>query len=184
MTDDESVRVELYVRSLLAGQARSQQDEVIERLGALEDADVIDEYQLVIWGRQAPASPAETRTDAGLFTLNRVAVFSEWASANDLSVDEQFERRTVDSTITGESYQAVRFPVMTLAEYHGTDLAFVAPANGPETTHTVQDRLDAIETGTPPADRTSEFQPVERGYAEPPHQLTLSDPEGADVPEP
>ncbi|WP_136716294.1 HTH domain-containing protein [Halorientalis salina] len=184
MTDDEPVRVELYVRSLLAGQARSQQDEAIERLAALEDAGVIDESQLVIWGRQAPASPAEARTDAGVFARNRVTVFSEWASANGLSVEEQFQRRTVDSAISGETYRAVRFPVMTLAEYHGKDLTFVAPANGPETTYAVQDRLDTIEMESRPADRNGEFQPIEQAYAEPPHQLTLTDPEGVDVPEP
>jgi len=183
MTDEEPVRLELYVRSLLARQANSQQDEVIERLNALEAEGLVDEYQLVVWGRQAPASPAQARTDAGVFTLNRVAVFSEWAAANGLSVDEHFERRNVESSMVGESYQAVRFPIMTLAEYHGQDLAFVAPATEAETTYSVQDRLDAIEATADAEDRAAAVQTLDRAYSEPPHQLTLTDPDEPDLTE-
>ena len=175
MTSDEPVRLELYVRSLLAEQARSQQDEIIERLEALEAEGVIDEFQVVIWGRQAPASPAQARTDAGVFVLNRVAVFSEWAAANGLSVDEHFEHRDVESSIVNESYQAVRFPVMTLAEYHGQDLAFVAPATDQETTHSVRERLAQIEAESRPAARRTEYERLNRAYSEPPRQLTLAD---------
>lgn len=181
MTTEESVQVELYVRSLLAEQAQSQQDEVIERLTALEEDGVIDEFQVVVWGRQAPASPAKARTDAGVFTLNRVAVFSEWAAANGLSVDENFERRNVESRIIDESYQAIRFPVMTLAEYHDQDLAFVAPATGSDVTHSVQDRLDTIESRGQTADVTEEFDTLDRAYSEPPRQLTLAEPDEPDI---
>lgn len=181
MTGDDPVRVELYVRSLLAEQARSQQDEVIDRLNALEDDGAVDEFQVVIWGRQAPASPAQARTDAGVYMLNRVAVFSEWAAANGLSVEEHFEHRSVESSIADESYQAVRFPVMTLAEYHGRDLAFVAPATGQDTTHSVQERLDRIETVDRPEERIIDFESLDRAYSEPPRQLTLADPDNPHI---
>ncbi|MFD1585573.1 HTH domain-containing protein [Halorientalis brevis] len=181
MTSDEPVRLELYVRSLLAEQARSQQDEVIERLNALKDDGAIDEFQVVIWGRQAPASPAQARTDAGVFVLNRVAVFSEWAAANGLSVDEHFEHRSVESSIVNESYQAVRFPVMTLAEYHGQDLAFVAPATEQDATHTVRERLAHIEREDQQAAGTDEFERLSSAYSEPPRQLTLAGRDGPHV---
>ncbi|MFB6178824.1 MAG: HTH domain-containing protein [Halorientalis sp.] len=184
MSADEPVRLELYVRSLHAAQAHGRQDAVIERLNALEDAGVIDEYQLVVWGRQAPASPAEAHTDAGVFTLNRVAVFSEWAAANEFSVDEHFEQRSVDSSMAGESYQAVRFPVMTLAEYHGQDLAFVAPATRANGTHSVGDRLDTIEATPRAGERAAEFTTLDHAYSEPPHQLTLTDPNDPDLTNP
>lgn len=175
MTGDDPVRLELYVRSLLAEQAHTQQDDVIERLTALESTGVIDEFQIVVWGRQAPASPAQARTDAGVFALNRVAVFSEWGRNNGLSVDEQFEYRSVDSRILDESYQAVRFPVMTLAEYHGQDLVFVAPAGTKDTGHSVQDRLDQIEATTSPDERASDIDPLDQAYSEPPRELTMAE---------
>jgi hypothetical protein len=187
----DEVRVELYVRSLLPGQARKQQDAVIDQLSNLEAAGVIDEYSVLVWGKHAPATPAEARTDAGLFALNRVAVFSEWAKQNGLSVEDHFERRTIDSDITADTYNALRFPVMTYAEYRGDDLVFVAPASG-ETHHfSIPDRLDALASETTvlsaedPAtiggivDEPAELQRLERAYTAPPRELTLAPREDA-----
>lgn len=180
MTTDEPVRLELYVRSLLAEQARSQQEEIIERLGDLENDGAIDEFQIVVWGQQAPASPAQARTEAGEFVLNRVAVFSQWGEANGFDVADQFEYRDVESSMVDESYQAVRFPVMTLAEYHGQDLVFVAPAGDGGSVHTVRDRIDVIETTTDADERGETTDHLDQAYAEPPRELTMAAPDEAE----
>jgi hypothetical protein len=140
---------------------------------------------VLVWGKHAPATPAEARTDAGLFALNRVAVFTEWAEQNGLSVENHFERRTIDSDITAETYNALRFPVMTYAEYHGNDLVFVAPTSGTDHHFSVRDRLDALaiesEVTVEDADATidglvestDELTHLERAYSDPPRELTL-----------
>lgn len=172
--DDDRVHVELYVRSLAPDQAQSCQDAVIEKLNRLRDESRIDEFRLLVWGKGAPASPADARTVAGLFALNRVAVFSEWAERNGLSLDDHFQRRIVDSSITGEHYRTVRFPIMTLAEYHGPDLSFVAPASGDDVQYTVTDRLEAHRE---PTERNEEYlEPLDNVYASPPPELTLTRP--------
>jgi hypothetical protein len=171
VTTSGTRHVELYVRSLAPRQARQQQDAVIDRLVDLEREGRIDEFTLLVWGRQVPASPARTRTDAGLFALNRIAVFTEWADGNGYSVDEQFQRRTVDSTITDETYQVVTVPVMTLAAYRDEDLQFVAPVSGPDGDVTVQDRLAELAT-----DATPTVDSLDQAYASPPRGLTLVDP--------
>lgn len=144
MSETDPVRMELYVRSLLPESAASSQNEVIDALEELEAEGAIDEFTLLVWGDRAPASPGGTRTDAGLFALNRVAVFSEWAERNDRSIEPFFERRTVDSELADEHYQAVVFPRMTLAEYEGQDLRSVTPCRGPERADSVPDRVSRL----------------------------------------
>jgi len=179
MTD--GTHVELYVRSLLPRHAQHQQEAVVERLLSLEADGPLDDLQIVVWGRQAPASPADTRTDAGLFALNRVAVFTKWAERNGFSVDAQFDQRSVDSTMADERYRAITFPMMTLAEYRDRDLTFVAPVeDGPETI-SVPDRLDTIEAADGSATETTE--PLEESYAQPPPAVTLDDEEQSDLTE-
>jgi hypothetical protein len=178
-----TVRLELYVRSLLASQAHEQQNAVVDRLQSLDDEDVVSDVDIVVWGRQAPASPAQARTDAGEFALNRVAVFTTWAERNGCSLEGHFEYRTIESEFRRESYRAVRFPVMTLAEYHDEALAFVAPVTTPDGPCTVQDRLDHIQRRSTAADDNRSVEPLSSAYSEPPSELTLTDRDDPDLPE-
>lgn len=171
MAGDRSVRLELYVRSLHPGTAGDRQETVIERLQELEREGVVDASQVLVWGDRMPGSPAEARTDAGLFALNRAAVFAEWADRNGFSVDE-FEHQHIESRLLGESYRTLSVPVMTLAEFEGGDLRFVAPVSGPEGTVTVLDRLDRLAAEGDGA--TADYEPLTGAYAEPPVGITLA----------
>ena len=173
MPDADSVWLELYVRSLHAGAADARQEAAIERLADLEDAGRIDGYQVLVWGDRMPGSPAEARTDAGLFALNRAAVFAEWADRNDYSID-RFDHQQVESRILGETYRTLSVPIMTLAEYAGSDLRFVAPVTGADGTVTVLDRFDqlAADAGT-----ATDLEPLSQTYADPPAGLALAAPD-------
>jgi DNA-binding Lrp family transcriptional regulator len=170
MPDTDPVRLELYVRSLHAGAADSRQEAAIERMRELEERGRIDGSQVLVWGDRMPGSPAEARTDAGLFALNRAAVFAEWAERNGRRID-RFEHQQVESRILGETHRTLSVPVMTLAEYAGEDLRFVAPVTGAEGTVTVLDRLDRLAGEST---STAEVESLPRTYADPPRGLALA----------
>lgn len=164
------VHVELYVRSLAPRGVRPHQVAVIETLDSLVDQGSIDRYTVHVCGRHAPATLAETTTEFGVFLLNRVADFREWAERNGWSLGPLFETRTVDSSITGEQRDVLELPVMAMAEYHEDDLRFVAPCSTDEREWTVQNRLDALSARGDPD--TTKRLPA--GSADPPTQSVRS----------
>lgn len=168
-TQPDDRRAELYVRSLLPDGHTQQQAAVIDRLQGLSDADILSDITVQVIGRQIPSTPAEARTELGLFALNRVSVFQEWAKRNDCSLEPAFQVRSVDSEITGEQYRALVFPVQLLAEYEGAELTCVTPHTVDGETVTVRDRLTMLEE-----EEESTFTPLERASAaQPPTQSDL-----------
>ncbi|KAA9409040.1 hypothetical protein EGO51_04275 [Haloarcula hispanica] len=168
-TQPDETRAELYVRSLLPDGHTQQQAAVIDRLQGLSDADVLSDIAVQVIGRQIPSTPAEARTELGLFALNRVSVFQEWAKRNDCSLDPAFRVRSVDSEITGEQYRALVFPIQLLAEYDGAKLRCVTPHTADGETVTVRDRLTMLE-----GEDESTFSSLERASAaRPPAQSDL-----------
>lgn len=168
-------RVALYVRSLVPAGSREQQTAVLDRLSTLEAEGAIEGYDVHVWGKRAPASTAEARTEAGEYAAERVSRFREWAAANDVSVRSTFELREVDAAITGERYRSVVLPTFALAEYRGDELACVTPHRDGDRVRTVADRLarlardeaaefDALPratpSGTPPSRPEAEPEPV------------------------
>jgi hypothetical protein len=159
-TQPDDTRAELYVRSLLPDGHTQQQAAVIDRLQGLSDADVLSDITVQVVGKQIPATPAEARTELGLFVLNRVSVFQEWAKRNNCSLEPAFQVRSVDSTISGEQYRALVFPGQLLAEYDGSELKCVTPHTADGETVTVRDRLTMLE-----GEDESTFSSLERASA-------------------
>lgn len=139
------VTVDLYVRSLVADGAQAQQEAVIGRLDRLRDRGDIAGFAVDVWGARVSPDGATARTDAGAAVLRQVEAFRAWADRHGMSVG--FEAGETRSAITDEAYTAVVLPTMTLAEYRGDTLRFVAPCTDGESRHTVTDRLDRLERG-------------------------------------
>lgn len=146
-TQQESVTVELHVRSLAPRAGKGQQESAIDRLNELESEGHIDEFSVNVWGKRVSLSSAASQTDAAQFVLDRVEEFRDWARRTGRSVDSFFETRRVESSITDEKYAALVLPSLTLAEYRGGELAYVAPCSDGGDVHTVDDRLDTLESG-------------------------------------
>jgi hypothetical protein len=159
-TQPDDSRAELYVRSLLPDGHTQQQAAVIDRLEGLSDADILSDITVQVIGRQIPSTPAEARTELGLFALNRVSVFQEWAKRNDCTLEPAFQVRSVDSEITGEQYRALVFPAQLLAEYEGSELTCVTPHTAEGETVTVRDRLTMLE-----GEEELTLSPLERASA-------------------
>lgn len=142
----EPLTVELYVRSLCGEAAKEPQEAVIERLSRLEREGVLDGYTVRVWGRRICPDTAAADTEAGRFVLDRLEAFEDWATEAGTSIQSFFDTDEVDSSITGESYDAITVPTLTLAEFRGETLRWVSPCADGGTVHTVSDRLDALES--------------------------------------
>jgi hypothetical protein len=141
----DGVYLELYVRSLAPRGLQPRLRAVIHQVSELTAEGIIDGYEIYVCGHRVPASVDETTTEFGTFLLDRIDVFSDWATENGWSLDRTFERHHVESTLTGETIDVFSLPVVALAEYEGSDLCFVAPVCTEDSQWTVQDRLDTIK---------------------------------------
>lgn len=142
---EADVTLDFYVRSLAVPGAQAEQDAVIARLERLDKQGAITAFTTHVWGTRVPRDTATARTDAGRNVLEQVEAFREWADRNGMSVMSFFDAEETRSAITDEAYTAITLPTMTLAEYVGDTLRFVAPCTDERTFYSVADRLDALE---------------------------------------
>ncbi|MFC6974071.1 HTH domain-containing protein [Halomicroarcula sp. GCM10025709] len=179
-TQSEGGRAELFVRSLLPEAARSHQQSITDRLRSLDD-DRFSAHSVTVWGKQLPATPAETETTVGRLAHEQIAAFREWATVNDRSLSPAFTVRTVEADLLGERYRALVLPQVLLAEYEGDALQCVTPHASGDGIVSVTDRLAALEAGT-----AATFTAVERSstHPEPPRVEAPSGTAGSDGPVP
>lgn len=141
---DDSVRIELFVRSLSPRESRSRIESIVADLEDHLDAGALAEYRVLVTGRELPAKPADALTDYGTYLRGRVEAFQQWAAVTDRSLGSLFERHTVHSSITEEDYDAIVLPTVAMAEYDGRALRFVSPCQDGDSHVTVTDRLEVI----------------------------------------
>lgn len=149
MSEYNGLDLTLYVRSLRPRQGNERQRTVIDRLKTLERVQAIDDYSVVVWGRQLPATIEKTQTSFGKQLLEQVETFEEWARRNGYSTENTFPIREIETRFTGELLTARLLPQLTLAEFQGDTLTFVTPVAREQDAPSVEDRLDAIENGDP-----------------------------------
>lgn len=155
-------RVELCVRSLCPGAMERNQEHVVDRLQRLDEAGAIEAFDLTVWGDRVALDSPSAHTDEGERALARYALFRRWADETGRSIGSFFDVRSVEQRITGESYTAVVFPALTLAEYVDGELRHVAPSTDGERLYTVADRLDALAAA---ADREPDADADDRPLA-------------------
>ena len=145
MVRDRTVpdKVEVYVRSL-SPEGTPQQQALFDRLNALSMEGVIDYWTVHVVGKEVCPETASS-TEPGQFICERIQQFKAWAEDNDVSFGSFFERRRVNSKMTGEEYTTVDIPSVTLAEFDraGT-LQFVTPCFHEGRQLTPESRLDEL----------------------------------------
>lgn len=151
MSETATPQIELYVRSLMPDGAHERQEAVIERLDSLEQEGVIEDFSVIVWGKQISRDSAAAHTEEGVYILNRVAEFKQWALSNNVSLESFYQTTEIASEITGEEYSTIVLPIMGLAEYQDGELTHVAPCTKGDVVHTIMDRLERLEAGEPPA---------------------------------
>jgi hypothetical protein len=140
----DSPRVTLYVRGDMFG-ANDQQRAVVERLGELDAADVIDDYEVCVWTSRVRLTGDETPP-----VVAQYREFESWADAEGVDIEPFFTVRERDSFVDGTVRELV-LPVMCLAVRDDAGLAAVAPNVRGDETSSVHDYLDALETPDAPA---------------------------------
>lgn len=171
-------RAELYLRSLLPEGYNQQQAATLEQVAGLVEDGVVGERRVRVCGQQIPASIGATRTAVGQRLVTRLAAFQEWARRNDCSLAPAMEVRTVDDSLAGTHYRALRLPALVLAEYRDGDLHCVTPHHDGDTVRTVEDRLDELASGEP-----TTFEPLQRAETLSPTPARATDPEDTEADE-
>lgn len=137
---DSPPRVELYVRSLAPTTARPSQERVVERLQRLDGSGDLAGFDVLVCGECVCPNAATAGTDPGKRLLSRYEAFEDWAADRDRDL-VGFEERETSSMVTDTTVTGIVFPRMTLAEYRGGTLEFVAPSRNGEERTAVLDRL-------------------------------------------
>lgn len=151
MPHESSHIVEVYVRSLASGDQQAQIRESRRRLEELVDTDVIDEYEIHVWGDGVCLDSPLVETETGAFIRERVAAFREWAHETGHEL-VGFANRTTRSAITGRVNENVVVPTMAACERRGDVIKRVAPS-----------RSDADGTLTTVADLLSTLERIDNG---------------------
>lgn len=136
----EQPRVELYLRSLAPVTARDQQNEVVTQLQELDSNGCIRGFDIILCGDCVCPESATARTQPAKRLLERYEQFQAWATKKGRTL-VGFEERDSSGLLTGTSVTGIVFPRITLAEFRGGSLSFVAPSATEETQTTVRDRL-------------------------------------------
>lgn len=141
----DDINLELYVRTLTPPGARSRQEDVLERLEHVEEADPVDDVFVKVWGKQIDPTTRAADTDQGQFILNRIAEFQQWALANNTTLESFYQTHEQSSSITGEDHTTIVLPKIGLAEYHGNELHQVSPCTQNDGVFNVGDHLEDLE---------------------------------------
>lgn len=135
--------IEAYVRSL-SPEGSPHQGPIFEQLDRLSGDGLIDYWTVHVVGDRVCPDTASS-TQPGQFICDRIQQFTDWADQHEVSFGRYFERRTVSSELTGEEYETMVLPTVTLAEFDEDDsLRFVSPCFDGETQHTPMDRLERL----------------------------------------
>lgn len=139
---DNSLRIEVYIRAFVPEIARSQQEELLNRVTESHNAGHVDEVDVTHWSSQVCVdwtTGGEQPVGATVYRELQQAV-----AGTDLSIEPFFRERS-----RGDSETVVSLPVICLVLRRDDDIAGIYPCKTPEESHSVVDCLDAIERGDP-----------------------------------
>lgn len=144
-TEQPTVELELCVRSLASPTDQERQEALLDRLEELAREDRISSFDITVWGDQIPLD-REPRTATGRQLYRLLGTFERWADQPGRTIRPFFETRTrgFATTEPGRENQVLSLPAFALAEYHDGQLVWLSPHSRADSSHTVDDHLEAI----------------------------------------
>jgi hypothetical protein len=138
------VIAELGVRSLSA-EAQPLLDRAIEGLSDAITDGAVDDYDIFVTGVSFTPGSEAASTATGREMSSLVANIRDWANQVGANVGPYFQQEEICSGFTNNEYTEIRFPTLTLTEYHDGRLAFVAPVRIDGELFDVLDRIKELQ---------------------------------------
>lgn len=150
--------VTVWVRDTLS-YSWDDRSSIEDRLRELVTAGVLTDVTVRVWGKRISTDPDDDcRTVGDIPIRETLRRFRDWAADHDCSLEPGFQTRERRSLLTDETTSIVVPPIACLAVYDADTLVGVFPCSTGETTVTVADCLNELETsGTHPLSEPIEY---------------------------
>ncbi len=154
-------RVMLCVRAPMTMGTYERQQTIQEQLRTLQEKGHVGELSIRVWRKQVPTSGGNL-TDSGTQTcIHLYEKFQSWADQAGCSLEPGFSKHTIDSLVTDNQQEVIRFPIICLAAYDDDELINLAPRSTASGVYTVADFIAALETNERKPVETVSGDPVE-----------------------
>lgn len=143
--ENQPVRLELLVRTLGPPMGtHDRQEAILDRLGSFDHRDVVESVRVRVWGDSICLSECcSTHPDVSA-VRDRVERYLAWGEGTP-GVSVPFDRRRVDSGVTGERFEVLDLPTVALAVSTDAALECLFPARLDGDWWTVERYLDWFE---------------------------------------
>jgi hypothetical protein len=145
-TDTRSTqRLKLFLRADPEPGTEAAKQEAVNRLTELTRSGHIDDYEVHVWGKELRTDGPLASTDYQQRVLSHVREFQAWADRHGYTLNGAFDRRTVRSSLAGESFTVLSLPTLCLGVYEGNELTDVYPCHDGEEACSVTEYLKSFE---------------------------------------
>lgn len=147
--DLDKINVTVWTRSYDVYPGIAKQTELISRMSALQDEEVIDTLSIRTWGKYV-ATTVDTLPKTDDPTIrNRVAEFWSWADQNGYNLEPAFEHREMTTVASEESTDVINLPILCLEVRSRGRLVGVFPCEIDGETYCPMDCVERFESLTP-----------------------------------
>jgi len=157
LRDAEAARLDVYVRSMMPPPgAKDTQQNLLHDLQKLVEGTPIQNVGVNVWGERICLCETCRETDVGTAMLNTVREFEHWGEEYDAGTGSFFERLYQQSLVTGNSYEGISPPRVTVALYVDNSLSGVFPsyfAGEPYSVHDFYEWLAPVADSSTVAER-------------------------------
>lgn len=156
VVDGGAVEVDVFVRSLSPPLGvRQRQEQILSQLQELQEAGLIDSFQVNLWGGGVCLCDVCSGTSVAESMLENVERFEQWATDQG-DVTLPFERQQVDSSVLETTSRDLVVPSVCLSITAGTELEGVFPCTVADDTVSVTDFVELLsEAEAAETDRTT-----------------------------
>lgn len=124
--DAETARLDVYLRS--PAPTGGRQREVLAEVIRLDGDGVVDESGAEVWGNRICPEQPYTETSTGAEFLAVVDEIERWSAQGDPDAITMFEQKTVQSSITDQTFDVIVPPHVCLTLTVDSVLSAVVPA--------------------------------------------------------
>lgn len=145
LASTETLRAEVFVRSLAPVSRKQTQDELVGRLEGLVESGVLADVDLLVWGDSICTQSPLSEVGSGQRIVDTISEFYALSAEGPLSVAPFFHTADVSAELTGECFRRIVPPHQCIALYDESELVAVVPSVIDEVTYTPRDALSVLE---------------------------------------